>query len=215
MVKPKKIISFSLWGVDPKYCLGAIRNAQLAQKYFPDWTCHFYFDASVPAGYISALKDFDNSKVIEIRDQNRFGAFWRFLSMEKNTIVLSRDCDSRLSKREKYIVDDWLESPENMSIIRDHINHYEFPILAGMWGLKGGLSEEHFKQMQRYWGNHAYTIDQHYLRDIVWPSYKTDSKIYGLKETVWMRESYTELGKDFIGQTYTEYDVPVYDGKLQ
>ena len=45
--------------------------------------------------------------------------------------------------------------------------------------------------------------------------YKNNCKNYGLKETVWMRDSYTAIGKDFIGQTYTEYDAPVYDGKLQ
>ena len=210
----QKIIAFSLWGADPKYCLGAIRNAQLAQKYFSEWKCHFYFDKSVPKGYINVLKDFSNVQIFDMASTSIFGAFWRFLSMENDTIVLSRDCDSRLSEREKHIVDDWLSSPELMCNVKDHINHYEFPILAGMWGLKGGLSREAISGMERYWGTHAYTVDQHYLRDIVWPVYKNTCKNYGIKETVWMRETYANIGKDFIGQTYNEYDVPVYEGKL-
>ena len=31
----KKIISFSLWGNNPKYCVGAIKNAEL-QKNIPE-----------------------------------------------------------------------------------------------------------------------------------------------------------------------------------
>ena len=31
-----KIISFSLWGQDPKYTIGAIRNAELAREIYQD-----------------------------------------------------------------------------------------------------------------------------------------------------------------------------------
>ena len=37
-----KIISFCLWGDLPKYNVGAIRNAELAQKIYPDWICRFH-----------------------------------------------------------------------------------------------------------------------------------------------------------------------------
>lgn len=210
----QKIISFSLWGDDPKYCLGAVRNAQLAAKYFPDWTCFFYHDKKVPNTYIKVLQDFHNVRTI-LMEHNSFGAFWRFFDMSEGTIVLSRDCDSRLSMREKLIVDDWLKSKESMCTIRDHINHYEFPILAGMWGIKNGLREDVKDAMKRYWSTHAYTVDQIYLRDAVWPEYKNDCKIYGIKETVWMRETYPSIGKDFIGQTYNEYEYPIYEAALQ
>lgn len=209
----QKIIAFSLWGEDPKYCVGAIRNAQLAARYFSDWKCWFYCDKKVPKTYLDILRDFHNVEVVEM-DHLSFGAFWRFFDMREDTIILSRDCDSRLSEREKYIVDDWLASKEKMCVIRDHINHYDFPILAGMWGIKDGLPENVLDGMKRYWSAHTYTIDQLYLRDIVWPALKDDCKIYGIKENVWMRESYPSIGKHFIGQTYTEYEYPVYEAAL-
>ena len=37
-----KLITFSLWGQDPKYLVGAIRNAELASEIYPDWICRFY-----------------------------------------------------------------------------------------------------------------------------------------------------------------------------
>ena len=33
----KKIISLSLWGDNPVYTQGAIRNAELAKEIYPDW----------------------------------------------------------------------------------------------------------------------------------------------------------------------------------
>ena len=44
----KKIISFSLWGDNPKYTIGAINNAKLSQSIYPDWICRFYCGKSVP-----------------------------------------------------------------------------------------------------------------------------------------------------------------------
>ena len=41
----KKIIAFSLWGDQPKYTVGAIKNADLAKEIYPDWTCRFISDS--------------------------------------------------------------------------------------------------------------------------------------------------------------------------
>ncbi len=32
-----KVISFSLWGDNPKYTIGAIKNAELSKTIYPDW----------------------------------------------------------------------------------------------------------------------------------------------------------------------------------
>lgn len=209
----RKIISFSIWGDNPKYTVGAIRNAQLAQIYFPAWECYFYYDSSVPRIIISALDQFTNSKTIKVED-GTFGAFWRFRAMERDTIVISRDTDSRLSEREKIIITDWVNASTKLCVIRDHINHYEFPILAGMWGLRDGLMPSDVECIPHYNTTHKYLMDQYYLRDIIWPKYQTDSSQFGIKETVWMRNSYLSIGKNFIGQTYDDNECPVYEGKL-
>jgi hypothetical protein len=212
----QKIISFSLWGNDPKYCVGAIRNAQLAQKYFPRWICRFYCGADVPGIYLSALNAFDNVRVwTRPKDDNTFGALWRFDAMEPDTIVISRDCDSRLSAREKQIVDEWLASDSKLSVIRDHANHYEFPILAGMWGIKNGLTEDMILGQTKYNTHHTYLMDQLWLRDLVWPALQNTAMIHGIKETMWMRNTYKSIGKDFIGQTYDSNNNPVYDQALK
>jgi hypothetical protein len=211
----KKIISFSLWGDNPKYLQGAIRNAELAEEIFPEWKCVFYYDSTVPKETIDELSTFKNTIVKEVTD-NSFGAFWRFEMMFNNPgVILSRDTDSRLSLREKELIDNWLESEYNYMIIRDHDAHYEFPILAGMWGKKNVLMDSSLKDaMQEYVSVKQYLVDQFYLRDHVWPNIMHDTAIYGVKEVDWMRETYDFENKNFIGQTYTENDEPVYDGKI-
>lgn len=208
-----KIISFSLWGNNPKYTIGAIINAQLASNIFPEWIVRFYYDDTVPNIIVDCLNNFKNVETVRVTDGS-FGAFWRFRAMVSDTIVLSRDTDSRLSFREKHIVDNWLLSDSRLCTIRDHANHYEFPILAGMWGIKNGLDLNVANIIPNYSSTHAYLTDQIYLRDVVWPQYESQSVVYGLKETSWMRDSYSLIGKDFIGQTYDENNIPVYDSKL-
>lgn len=210
----KKIIAFSLWGNNVKYLKGSVENAKLAKIHFPEWTCNFYVNNTVPEDTIKDLKDFDNVKVIEVQER-MYGVFWRFLDMVEGTVVLSRDTDSRLSAREKIIVDDWLASTEKMCTIRDHINHYEFPVLAGMWGIKDGLPTDVYNKMKPYWNQYYYLADQHYLRDDVWPVLKNNCKEYGIKETVWMRETYGSIGKNFIGQAYEADGTPIYEAQLQ
>ena len=58
-----KLITFSLWGQNPKYLIGAIRNAELAKKIYPDWTCRFYVAKSVPSQIILQLEKFDNVEI--------------------------------------------------------------------------------------------------------------------------------------------------------
>jgi len=208
-----KIIAFSLWGNNEKYLVGALENVKLAKQYFSDWTCYFYIDNTVPKEIVDELELHDNVKVILVTEKI-YGAFWRFLDMVEGNIVLSRDTDSRLSSREKAIVDDWLNGKEKMCTIRDHINHYEFPVLAGMWGIKNGLPDTLFEKMKPYWNQNYYLADQIYLRDDVWPQMQTDCKVYGIKETMWMRETYKSIGKDFIGQAYEKDGTPIYEQAL-
>ena len=40
-----KYVSFSLWGNDPFYNVGAIRNAELMPTIYPDWKMVLYYDS--------------------------------------------------------------------------------------------------------------------------------------------------------------------------
>lgn len=207
-----KIISISVWGKTPSYSVGAIKNAQIAKELFPDWKCRIFVDGSVPIPYIQELLKMSNVELAQVDNNSIFGAFWRFYSMFQNNddIIISRDSDSRLSEREKKCVDEWLNSDKKFSIIRDHERHYDWPMLAGMWGMKGNLDDNILSTMENYAQHHFYTSDQIFLKDIIWEGAKKNSMIHGFLEVDWMKE--TRDNVHFIGQGYTENDEPLYSG---
>ena len=47
--------------------------------------------------------------------------------------MLSRDLDSRPTRREVAAVEEWLDSSKAVHIMRDHPSH-KAAIMAGMWG---------------------------------------------------------------------------------
>ena len=148
----KKIISFCLWGNDPKYTIGALQNAELSKTIYPSWTARFYIGSSTSPKVTKELLKLD-AEVINMPEQGDWrGMFWRFYPAGEPDVdvMLSRDTDSRLSLREKAAVDAWLATDSPFHIMRDHPAH-KTEILGGMWGARGGFLTE-IKQL----------IDQYY-----------------------------------------------------
>lgn len=192
-----KIISFSLWGDDPKYCEGAIRNAELAAKIYPDWTCRFYIGGSVPFSVTEELQrvtkhwarytqgidgQFEALCGGSIAPQKLqiyhcaepgdwTGMFWRFYPASEDDVgvFISRDCDSRLSVREAEAVEEWLSGPKLIHVMRDHPEH-STPIMGGMWGAKKGALFHLRGQIEEYTRGDFWQVDQNFLREIIWPA---------------------------------------------
>lgn len=204
-----KVISISVWGDNPQYLIGALKNVELAKQIFPDWICRIFIDGTVPNDFIEEIEKNSNVELAQIDNDKFYGMFWRFYSMFQNEddIVISRDSDSRLSKREKKCIDEWLESDKTFSIIRDHDRHYDWPILGGMWGMKGKLDDNILEIMERYALTHTYAIDQVFLKDIIWPIAENNCLIHGFKEIEWMNNT---RDFNFIGQGYDQYDTIIY-----
>lgn len=134
----KKIIAFSLWGKNECYNWGAVENALLAEKIYPDWICRFYIAEDIIPEVKKVLKGLDNVEVVEMKENKDFSnLFWRFIPMflEKHYSVLSRDTDSRLNLKEKKAVDKWLLQDKDLLILRDH-QYHKVKILGGMFGTK-------------------------------------------------------------------------------
>jgi len=167
----KKVISFSLYGYDQKYVFGAIKNAELAKIYFPEWVTTFYVSDSVPLPSILELKKLAENVYIKPEPGNSSGMFWRFNEATKreNARVIFRDVDSRLSFRDATAVKEWEASGKSLHVIRDHPMH-NAPILGGLWGVipvsLPGLPAklENFSPMG-YYGE-----DQEFLwENVYWP----------------------------------------------
>jgi len=165
----KKIISFSLWGDNPKYTIGAIENAKLVNQIYNGWIGRFYCGKSVPSNIIESLRNIPNTEVIIMdEDGDWTGMFWRFSACKDSGVMLSRDTDSRLSLREKLAVDEWLNSDKDFHIMRDHPYHTT-EILGGMWGCRNGILNNIDELINGYIKGDFWQVDQNFLREIVYP----------------------------------------------
>lgn len=167
----KKIISFCLWGNNPKYTTGAIENAKLAKEIYPNWIPRFYVGTSTDKAIVEQLKVL-NSEVVQMPEQGNWsGMFWRFYpASDKDVdIMISRDCDSRLNFREKAAVDYWLnETDKEFHIMRDHPAH-SAAIMGGMWGVRNGFLSNMKELIWNYSKGNFWQVDQNFLAEIVYP----------------------------------------------
>jgi hypothetical protein len=206
----KKIISFSLWGDNPKYTIGAIENAEQSKTIYPDWICRFYCGKSVPLDIIEKLKSYNNVEVIEMDENGDWnGMFWRFYACEDADVMISRDTDSRLSVREKLAVDEWLESDKDFHIMRDHPYHNAL-ILGGMWGARNGILKDIISIINQYNKGNFWQVDQNFLREKIYPIIKDNSFIHDefMKFENWSKLFPSERkNKEFVGDVFDSNNV--------
>jgi hypothetical protein len=167
-------LSFSLWGDKPIYNVGAIKNSELSKKIYPNWKMIIYYDNTVPKKTIEELKK-NEIELIDMTGSKIYGEFWRFLCVENDNSEYSifRDCDSRINFREKFAVDEWINSKKTLHIMRDHPAHKipfgndSIGILAGMWGIKGSIKNIRNEILEFQKENkHVYGVDQKFLKKI-------------------------------------------------
>ena len=180
-----KIISFSVWGKNPKYAEAAYQNLLLQPKFYPGWTCRFYVDETVPEDLVPKLEDNGAEVIVMDKSDGCYGLFWRFEPFKDDSIerFIVRDTDSRLNPREADAVKEWGESGKEFHIMRDNIQH-NAPICGGMWGatlkfidkikydyddllntyLEGLTFQEIYKQRGKF-----FNTDQPFLWKYIWP----------------------------------------------
>lgn len=204
----KKVISFSLWGSNPKYTIGAIKNIEFAKQLLPEWICRFYVDNSVPEDIILKMKN-GGAEVYKYNIKGDwFSMFWRFLPISDENVecMISRDCDSRISERETAAIKEWLESDKLFHILRDHPFH-NVPILGGMWGVKKPLLKNMKNMIKNYGVGNYWQTDQEFLRDIVYPIVKEFSMVHD-SQSIETPFPTTRKDKRFVGQAFDENDKP-------
>lgn len=199
-----KIISFSLWGNKPKYCVGAIKNAHLIHEIYPNWKARFYVGSDVAKNVVDELKQAE-AEIIHCNSSGWNGMFWRFLAADSDDIVLSRDTDSRLNIREKNAVEEWLNSNKNFHIMRDHPYHTT-AILGGMWGVRNGLLKGITRLIESYNKNDQYQVDQNFLREVVYPYVASHSFVH---DEFFEKKPFPtkRVNNEYVGAPFNEYEV--------
>lgn len=214
-----KVISYSLWGDNPIYTMGAIKNADLAATLFPDWTCVFYCFDSVPTDIINQLQSRPNVVVRivggEYNPSDSRGMFYRFLPADEEGVeyMMSRDTDSRLSERERLAVDAWIASGADLHVMRDHPYH-GVPMLGGMWGVKGGKLAGISSHMEEFQPTSDKGQDQAFLWEWIWERVRDGELTACVHDPFFQKSPFPEGSKRgsenggvwFVGQCFDQDD---------
>ena len=200
----KKLICYSLWGDNPKYTIGAIRNAEQIKTIYPGWTARFYCGKSVPKDIIDKLQSLNAEIILMPEEVNWSGMFWSFFAIADPDVevILSRDTDSRLTSREALAVNQWLQSDKLFHVMRDHPHHNAY-ILGGMWGARKPILQDMVHLISAYDKGNFWQVDQNFLREVVWPrvSYTTMQHDTFFAKTGFPSE---RKGLEFVGQVWDE-----------
>lgn len=209
----KKIIAFSLWGDNPKYTIGALRNVELAPKIYPGWDVFIYIDDKVPREIVDSMILHDHVTIIRKQSLGDWKSlFWRFETVEdfECDAVIFRDTDSRLNLREYEAVQEWLVSDKTIHIMRDHPWH-AFAILGGMWGLKTKEAVGFQNLLEKFKQNQAkdeYGTDYEFLQDYVYPIMNSHAMVH---DPFFEKKEFPTLRieGEFVGQVFDENEVTV------
>lgn len=213
-------ISFSLYGSNPKYLVGAIRNAEQIRRFYPDFVPLFYVDPVVSESCITDLEAL-GARVYQMINSSQVSnlMMWRFMAVEKPDadVVLVRDADSRFSERESRAVDQWLRSDKLFHSMRDYPAH-DTEIMGGMWGWKKPLRLTMYDDSVNWLrlAANKLVVDQQFLSEIVWP--KVEHTV--MQHDSFFRDKYpgsipfpdgdsTEDGS-FVGEIFDEFDQPQF-----
>jgi len=222
----KQVISYSLYGQQAKFLVGAIKNAQLAQRFFPGFTVRFYVGNSVPTWCRSTLALFPNVEMIPVDEaENSLARLWRFRAIFDPSVdvVLSRDADARLGIREAQAHQEFMDSQYDFHIIRDHPTGHGYLISAGMFACKTANMGFFKTLLDQTTLRDTYMQDQEFLSNAIYPNIMEKSLVhdpyynfpapYPSKKTEIKRKKINTVCH--IGAALDENDVFVYRADLE
>lgn len=213
------VISYSLYGENPIYTIGAIKNAELHKDLYSDWEMRIYHNDTVPKDILDKLSKLNVNLINMNSNRNYINSLWRFLPIQDDSIryFISRDLDSRISERDVNATYEWIESEKDFHIIRDHPIGHGWVMNAGMWGSKGGSIKNYLNLFNTYISvnprEYDKSIDQCFLRDVI---YRIATKSLFLHDEYFNYEGIGQkIKRDrkldnfaFIGESIDENDQP-------
>ena len=201
----KKIISFCVWGNNPKYCIGAIKNSILSKQIYPDWISRFYIHFETDENIKNELIK-NGSEVVVIKDNigDWSNMFWRFnpaYDLEVETFIC-RDTDSRLNERERDAVFEWMNSDKHVHIMRDHPYH-GFAMLGGMIGFKKESFDILKNSLSQFSPENAYGNDYVFFQKILYPRLFNSSLIH---DEFFQKNPFPSkrVNYEFVGEVFDE-----------
>lgn len=197
-------VSFSVYGEDPKYLVGALQNCKLIKEMMPGWVAVFFISKQAHALIGEKLRGDHVLVIVKDEISNNSSMTWRFeaIGLPDAAHVIFRDTDSRITPRETAAVAEWISSSRTLHIMRDHPLHGS-KILGGMWGIYAPKAK-HLPDLLRATEKiDAYGMDQSFLAANVYKQFKRSRLIhdsYFFREPGSKKFPLPRTGGQFIGE---------------
>lgn len=163
-----KVFSFCIYGTEQNYYVGLLENIQIIREYFPDFEIYIY------KGLCDPTWVFEGCKIIETHRAGLVNTLYRFLPLTEVDIGFIRDADSRITARDRWCIQKFLDSNKNYHIIRDHFWHKSL-IMGGMFGWKKIYNQKiEIPESDEL----VYGFEEIYLSKHIYPVIKSDALIH-------------------------------------
>jgi hypothetical protein len=175
---PKLIFSYCIYGDNPKYCEGMIKNLEQISVLFPDYQTWIYLGNDVPSKYIERYAAFNNVKLIQTSVTGARLMLYRLFPLDNpfTNLLLVRDADSRLGERDVWCITHFLNTTRSVFTIRDHPWHAE-PLMMGLSGFRNLPALNIQKLFREFYINKEgnvdyYQVDQNFAKEYIYNNYR-------------------------------------------
>ncbi len=218
-----KAFCFCIYGAIPKYTLGLLENLKIVQTNYNDFDVIIYYSSDVPSSILLQYQLFPNTRLIENKNKeipmmDRLFAFDDFKNIYDYVFV--RDADSRITIRDMYTINQFIESKKCFHIVRDHFYHKR-RIMGGACGIflpkfKQSIQKLFETFLETKAKNNVYSLpvygtDEEFLETILYPIIKDDclihTNIVGYKDESIENIEINQIDDyDFIGNVYEYFE---------
>lgn len=114
----ENIISYAIFGTNPKYFKNIINNIHIAKIRLPQWQIRVYIHNKVPETFIEKLYQ-NGAEIYIVNDPicipgSGAGTFWRFLPLVENVNVAILDADEKIDENKIHNIKTFFEKDKNM-----------------------------------------------------------------------------------------------------
>lgn len=180
------VFSFCIYGTQEFYYRGLKENLLLIQEHFPEWHVFIYMGIDARKDLIEPMKSNPNTHWIPTGCAGSINMLWRFFAIDSPDVesMHVRDADSRCHIRDRWCIQQFMNSDHLAYTIRDNPEHM-IRMMGGLWGCRK-LSYSVFSlflksQTALYSKARDCGYDQDFLTRFLWDTVKHSFASYGYK----------------------------------
>lgn len=191
------VFSFCIYGKNELYYRGLKENLLLIQEHFPLWHVFIYMGISARKDLLSELMEYPNTHWFSTGCEGSVNMVWRFFAIDNPEVesMHVRDADSRCHIRDRWCIEQFMNSEHTAYTIRDNPEH-QIRIMGGLWGcrkLSFNMFDLYLKSRRELLSKSSEVgYDQDFLAKFVWNRLKHSFASYGYAR-VEKEEHYTPI----------------------